>query len=232
MGLASFGQLAESELILRDALRSAEQFAGPRTQALVVTCLTVYLLHAWRWQEIIDVVDHTLEIAPDYGLRHLIEANRSTALLALGRIDEAQRAIIAVADIPEASQWAPMSVICAHAIMGHTHTPDFAAKSLASVTAEYVARRPQLTSEFLIGFAYLRHLTGDTARVSEIIDHTYSVGLLGLWSYLALGPLGANSDNAIEIYDNYTRENPLEQRLALTATHSHHLLTEELEFWK
>ena len=153
--LAFFGQLAEAGLILRDTIRSAEQFAGPRIQALVADWLTIYLLQAWRWQETIDVVDHTLEIAPDYGYRHAIEANRATALVALGRIDEAQRALITRADIPEASQWAQMSLVCAHAVMGHTHTPEVAAKSLASVTAEFVARRPQLTSDFLIGFAYL-----------------------------------------------------------------------------
>ena len=230
--LAFFGQLEESGLILRDALRSAEQLnTGPRIQALVADFLTIYLLQAWRWQETIDVVDHALEIAPDYGFRHVIEVNRATALVALGRIDEAQRAMLTHADIPEASQWAQMNLVCAHAVMGHTHTPEVAAKSLASVTAEFVARRPQHTSDFLIGFAYLRYLTGDTARVREIIDHTYSAGLTGLWSYLALAPLGATTDNAIETYDNYARENPLEQRLARTGAHSHRLLTKELEFW-
>jgi predicted ATPase len=41
---------------------------------------------------------------------------------------------------------------------GHTHTPHVAAKALASLTAEFVARRPQVASDFLMGFAYLRHL--------------------------------------------------------------------------
>ena len=230
--LALFGQLAEAEPILRDALRSAEQHSGPRLQALTATYLTIILMHGWRWQETIEVMDRALEIAPDFGNRQLHEAIRAMALLMLGRIDEAQQAINATADIGDASQWAQVKVVCAHAVIGHTHTPEVAGKSLASVTAEYVARRPQLTSDFLVGFAYVRHLTGDTVRVREIIDHTYPTGSLPLWIYLALAPLGATSDDALEIYNNYARDNPLEQRLARTAAHSHRLLTEELEFWK
>jgi hypothetical protein len=230
--LAYFGELAASAVILRDALRSAEQLAGPRVQTVAVNFLTVYLLQSWRWQETVDVVDHAIEIASDYGSRHVIEVNRATALLALDRVEDAERATITLADAPEYSQWAQMNLICAHMVMGHTHTPDIAAKSLASLTAEFVARRPQLASDFLVGFAYLRHLMGDADRVREIIDHTYSASLPGIWSYLALAPLGATSDNAIDIHDTYAREHPLDQRIALTRAHSHRLLTEELGLWK
>ena len=229
--LAYFGELAASAVILRDTLRSAEQLAGPRVQALAANMLTIYLMHSWCWQEVIDVVDHAIEIAPDYWHRHIIEVNRATALLALGRIEDAERATITVAGAPDGSQWAQMDLLCAHMVMGHTHTSDIAAKSLASVTAEFVARRPEVVSDFLVGFAYLRHLMGDADRVREIVDHTHSMGLPGIWSYLALAPLGATSDNAMEIHDTYAREHPLEQRIALTGAHSHRLLTEELETW-
>lgn len=231
MQLAYFGELAASAVILRDTLRSAEQFAGPRVQALAANALTIYLLQSWCWQEVIDVVDHAIEIAPDYCHRHAIEVNRATALLALGRIEDAERATITVSGAPDGTQWAQMNVLCAHMVMGHTHTPDIAAKSLASLTAEFVARRPEVASDFLVGFAYLRHLMGDADRVREIIDHTHSMSLPGMWSYLALAPLGATSDNAMEIHDTYARAHPLEQRIALTGSHSHRLLTEELETW-
>jgi hypothetical protein len=48
---------------------------------------------------------------------------------------------------------------------------------------------------------------------------------------LALAPLGATNENAVEIYDSYAREHSIEQRLARAASHSHQLLAEELEFW-
>lgn len=229
--LAFFGELAESGAVLRDVLSSAERIAGPRTQAMAADYLTIYLMQSWRWQETVDVADHALEIAPDYGYRYSIEVSRATALLALGRISDAEQAMSTLTAVPEAWREAHMNIICSHAVMGHTHTPAVAAKSLASKTVEFVARRPDVASDFLMGFAYLRHLVDDAARVREIIDYTYSAGLPGIWSFLALAPLGATSENAVEIYDSYAREHPIEQRLARAARHSHRLLAEELARW-
>ncbi|MGO9876774.1 MAG: hypothetical protein ACLPVY_23610 [Acidimicrobiia bacterium] len=67
--LAYFGELAESGDILRGALRSAEQLAGPRGQALAANGLTINLMQSCRWQETVDVVDRAIEIAPDFSYR-------------------------------------------------------------------------------------------------------------------------------------------------------------------
>jgi hypothetical protein len=157
--------------------------------------------------------------------------HRAWALLAAGRTDEAARAVDSFSPVPPGSQWGHLNAIFAHAVMGHTHGPEQAARSLASTMREAISRRPGIRSDVLQGFAYLAHLRGDEGRVQEITANTAPFGGGTIRNWLLLVPAGATHEDALEHLARTNDAASISRRFLLDAQHSQRLATEELERW-
>lgn len=190
-----------------------------------------WLLTAIRYEESIDVCRSALASAPEFAYRHVIESQLAWSLLAAGRTAEAMEVVDDFTPVPPGSQWGYTNSIVAHLVLAHTDGPEVAGRSLALVAREAVARRPQIGSEFLIGFAYFDYLSGDTVRARFISEHTLAVGMGGVRMAMLFAESGASGDAAIELIEAHHEEIPASELHRPSAGHGPRLLTEELERW-
>jgi predicted ATPase/class 3 adenylate cyclase len=183
-----------------------------------------------RYPEALQRFDAALRV-PNAGYQHLIEVNRAWALLALGRVAEAQAAVDSFSDVPAGSQWGHLNLAISHAVMAHATAPEDVARSFAIEAKELVARQPQVSSTLVQGFAYLAHVRGDDQRSREITSQTLPLHGEQLWNWLVLRPLGADGENFVEVRAAYEVEHPLLDRFALDAQQGRRLLDEEIARW-
>jgi predicted ATPase len=227
---ASLGDNVAGGDLYRRAQDLAESY-DPNTRASCALFLMSDHCAFLRFDECIALGHESIRAAPHYGWRHNIEAYRAWALLAAGRVDEAERAVGAFTPVPPGSQWAHVNAVIGHAVMGHTDGPDEAARSLASNMRETVSRRPGIRSDVLQGFAYLAHRRGDRQRASEIVANTQPFGVAPIFSWLVLVPAGATPDDAEDHWVRLYRDDPAVDRLLRDAEHSERLIAEELGRW-
>ena len=137
--------------------RAARELAyasfGPSEQAGANLSYMMWLNGALRFDECIELGNESLAAcATNYGWRHMIEATRAWALLAVGRVDEAAQAVESYSLVPPGSQWGHLNTIVGHAVTGHTQGAELAAHSLAATMREPVSRRPEYPLRHPRGF--------------------------------------------------------------------------------
>ena len=188
------------------------------------------LVGEWRFSELVVLCDEWIVKAPEFGFRHIFEGARAWGLLRLDRIDEATAATSSFTAVPPASQWAALNLVIRHAVLAHTDGPDEAARSMARVTSELVARRPLLCSDVLQVFAYAARLRGDEARSQEIVRSTRpSASGAPIHAWLLATSLGATSRGFLDVQDAYFEV--LTTLQTLDDRHRRRLLDEELAKW-
>ena len=215
----------------RAAQELAYSFYGANEQAGANLMVMAWLSSAFKFDECIELGNESLLAAPNYGWRHVIEAHRAWALLAVGRTDEAARSVDAFSPIPAGSQWAHWNAVVAHLIMGHTRGPEQAARSLALFMREPISRRPGIRSDVLAGFAYLAHLRGDEDRALEIAANTAAFAAGAIVTWLRLVPFGATDQDALERLARMYESDPALDLFARDTQHGQRLILEELERW-
>lgn len=204
---------------------------GAKEQAGANLLYMTWLNGALRFDECIEIGNESLAAAPNYGWRHMIEVTRAWALLAVGRVDEAARAVESYSPVPPGSQWGHVNTIVGHAVMGHTKGPEQAAHSLATTMREPISRRPSIRSDVLVGFAYLAHLRGDDDRAQEIVTNVQAFGAGPIAIWLNLVPSGATDQDALERAARWHESNPVWDRFVRDTQHSQRLILEELDRW-
>ena len=122
--------------------RLAQEQDGVNVRALGAFWLAWEDVNTFRFADAVRGFDAVMTAAPGFGYRHVIEVNRAWALLAVGRVDDAGRAVAEFSEVPAASQWEHLNLVFSHAVMAHTIGPDEAARSLAAAANVFVARRP------------------------------------------------------------------------------------------
>ena len=225
------GDLRQSRDHMEEARRLSVEWGDPLSVAACDLFIAIWLLNVFLFDESIEVSRSALATAPEFGYRHVIESGLAWSLLAAGRIDEAVEVVDAFASIPPGSQWGYNNTVVAHLVLAHTDGVEVAGRSLAHVADEAVARRPQIRSEFLIGFAYFDALSGDKERARFISEHTLAVGMNGVRSAMLFAESGASGDAAIELIEEHFQEIPAPELHSRSVVHSARLLTEELERW-
>ncbi len=175
----------------------------------------------------IDICDH----APTLGWRYWVEATRASLLLMLDRIAEAAEVVGSFSEVPPTSQWGHMMDVTRHAVMVHTDGPDVAARSLAAVARESVARRPELCVDFLQCFAYAAYFGGDHERAREMSFNTLPVGAGWIQAWLVGQLYGTTSDDSVQIRREFDAEHPWNELRAFTEEHGARLFVEELARW-
>jgi hypothetical protein len=183
-----------------------------------------------RFDECIELGNESLAAAPNYGWRHMIEASWAWALLAVGRVDEAARAVESYSPVPPGSQWGHVNTIVGHTVTGHVQGPEQAAHSLATTMREPISRRPRIRSDVLVGFAYLAHLRDDD-RAQEIVTNIQPFGAGPIAAWLLLVPSGATDQDALERLAQMHESNPVWDRFVRDTQHSQRLILEELDRW-
>ena len=106
-----------------------------------------------------------------------------------------------------------------------------AGRSLAATMREPVSRRPNIRSDVLQGFAYLRRMAGDDDRCREIVADTvpFGAGPISIW--LRLEPVGAAEADALDHLDRLVGADPALERFDRAARHSRRLIDEEFAHW-
>ena len=211
--------------------RIAREQEGSNVRALADFWLAWEDVNTLRFADAVEGFDTLMTAAPGFGYRHVIEVNRAWALLAVGRVADAGRAVAELSEVPAASQWEHLNLVFSHAVMAHTIGPHEAARSLAAAANVFVARRPTVVSFVLSGFAYIAHVRGDEERAQEINSMIVPSHGEQLWNWCVLKPLGATAENFDQVRAAYENEHPIAERFALDAQHSRRLLTEELDRW-
>ena len=209
----------------------AHEHYGANVRALADFWLALDDVTTFRYADAVQRFDALMAVAPNFGYRHVIEANRAWALLAVGRVDDAGRAVAELSEIPAASQWEHVNLVFSHAVMAQTVGTQEAARSLAAAAKALAARRPTIGSFILSGFAYIAHVRGDEQRAQEITSMTVSTHGEQLWNLLVLKPLGATPENFDQVRAAYENEHPIAERASLDAQHGRRLLNEELDRW-
>jgi predicted ATPase/class 3 adenylate cyclase len=227
---AMLGDMEGGVTLYREAQELAQDY-GPNIQAGPDLYVMSWFNSVLRFDECVELGDTCLSAAPNYGWRHVVEAWRAWALLASGRTDDACRAVDLFTTVPPGSQWAHLNAVVAHVVMGHTHGPEQAARSLASTMREAIARRPGIRSDVLQGFAYLAHLRGDQERAQELAANAQPFVAYMIFSWLKLVPFGATAQDALERWAQISKTDPLADRFVRDAQHSQRLMAEELERW-
>jgi predicted ATPase len=212
------------------ARQLAEEFRAVNVRGLMDFQLGWCDVLMLRYPEALSRFEAALKV-PNAGYRHLIEVNRAWALLALGRLSEAQAAVDEFSDVPAGSQWGHLNLAIAHAVRAHFDPAEEVAHSFALEAKELVARQPQVSSTLVQGFAYLAHVRGDEQRSREITSQTLPLHGEQLWNWLVLRPLGATGENFVEVRAAYELEHPLLERFTVDAQQGRRLLDEEIARW-
>jgi predicted ATPase len=208
----------------------ADAHCGINVRAMSRIAMLGQLVGEWRFSELVVLCDEWIVKAPEFGFRHIFEGARAWGLLRLDRIDEATAATSSFTAVPPASQWAALNLVIRHAVLAHTDGPDEAARSMARVTSELVARRPLLCSDVLQVFAYAARLRGDEARSQEIVRSTRpSASGAPIHAWLLATSLGATSRGFLDVQDAYFEV--LTTLQTLDDRHRRRLLDEELAKW-
>jgi hypothetical protein len=177
--------------------RIAHEHDGANVRALADFWLAWEDVNTFRFADAVQRFDALMTAAPNFGYRHVIEVNRAWALLAVGRVGDAGRAVAEFSEIPAASQWEHLNLVFSHAVMAHTIGPQEAARSLAAAATVFVARRPTVVSFVLSGFAYIAHVRGDEERTQEITSMTVASHGEQLWNWCASNPLAPRRRTSI-----------------------------------
>ena len=219
----------------RDSIGTASKLAderfGGNACGTTAVARSARLATMFRFREIVDVCDSCIGAAPRYGYRHIIESFRAWALLRCGRVDDAVATVAAFSPIPRGSRWEVMNLAASAAVSAHTVGPDRAARALAPVARELVARRPEMDQETLECFAYFALLRGERDRASELVDSVVTAGGLGIGHWVRFSELGMTAENAEEVMAAFHARNPLEARLAARDANRHRLVAAELARW-
>ena len=229
--LSALGDHAGARQRFEAIRRIAHEHDGANVRALGDFWLAWEDVHTFRFADAVQRFEALMTAAPNFGYRHIIEVNRAWALLAVGRVDDAERAVAEFSEVPAGSQWEHLNLVFCHAVMAHTIGPEEAARSFAAAATVFVARRPTIGSFLLSGFAYIAHVRGDEERTQEIISMTVASHGEQLWNFCALKPLGAGPENFDQVRAAYENEHPIAGRFALDAQYSRRLLNEELDRW-
>jgi predicted ATPase len=213
------------------ASRLADERFGGNACGTTAVARSARLATKFRYDEIVEVCDACIDAAPRYGYRHIIESFRAWALLRSGRIDAAAAAVAAFSPIPRGSRWEIMNLSAEAVVSAHTEGAEPAARRLAQVASELVARRPEMDQEVLECFAYFALMRGERDRANELVDSVVTAGGLGIGHWVRFSELGMNVENADQVMAEFHAANPLEARLAARDAHRARLLGEELARW-
>lgn len=217
---------------LIDAQTISDREYGPNIRALAYMANAALLSSEFRFSEMLDFCTSWIANAPNFGYRHIYEALRAWALLRLGSVGEAEAAVANFSPIPPGSEWGAFNLIVRHAVMSHIEGPEQAARSLARVGGEAVARRPHMSSDVLQGFAYIARYRGDEDRAKEISGSTApSAAGSPMAGWLRGASPGATVGAFEDVRDAYYASVSIAELRDLDAKHSRRLLTEEIERW-
>ena len=214
--------------LLEEGRRIAESF-GANVRAMTDFYWMRSCFARLRTEETVTVAADICEQAPTYGYRFLAERMRAFALVTLGRVDDADRLTRTFPEAPP-TRLAFEAVIMKHAIMVHTDGPDAAARSLAAIAREMVARRPEVIVDFLQGFGYIGYFRGDHERARDIALHTAARFGNGLSAWILNELYGATTETVDQIWHDRA---PLAvaQRVAWGVERAPLLFAEELAHW-
>ncbi len=185
----------------------------------------------FRYEDALAQFDFALAEAPDGAYRHIIEANRAWALLCLGRVEDAARAVDEFAPVPAGSQWAHLNLVFARMVLAHTDGPEVAARSLTVAARPLVARRPEVRAFVLSGFAYLAQQRGDEDRAQDLAASIVAPDGEQIWNHVVLRPLGATADTFVAAREEYEGRHPVAARAERQAATGARLLEEEFARW-
>ena len=183
-----------------------------------------------RTEEAISVAADICENAPTYGYRFSAERTRALALVTLGRIDDADHLARTFSAAPPTRIGFEADIID-HALMVHTVGPEHAARSLAAIARETVARRPEAMIDFLEGFGYIEYFLGRHEIAREIALHTSAVVGMGLSEWLVNELHGATTVTVHQIWRDVAAEHPVARRFAFALERAPLLFAEEIARW-
>jgi hypothetical protein len=201
-------------------------------QAFAAMFSLIRLVNLMLDEEAVVLANKVIVQTPQFGWLHVVEALRAWALLRTGKVDEAAKAVATFSPIPSGSQWGHMNLLIEHAVSGHVNGPDAAGRSLALIAEDLVSRVPQICSDIVAGFAYLRHLAGEEARVEELVTQVAPFAAAVFCQALVADAHGIRPDQYPEFLSAYNEEHPIVERYIIAATEGPRLLAEELERWR
>jgi predicted ATPase/class 3 adenylate cyclase len=223
------GNHDDAQRVLAEARTLAQSF-GVNVQALAEMSWMESCLERGRIEEALAVAVDIGERAPTFAFGYWVEAMRASLLVVLDRVSEADGVVRSFGEVPPTSQWAHMTDIVRHAVMVHAEGPQAAARSLAAVAREAVARRPELFVDFLQGFAYAAYFLTEYDRAREIAFNTLPLGAGWMQTWI-IGQLYGATTDVEQIRRDFDAEHPWSDLHAFTAQHGRRLFTEELARW-
>ena len=221
----------------RDLYLSARELAvskfGPNVRALADLFWITWLVSYFEYDEAIALSEQCLQSSFNFGFLHVVEGQRVMALLLKGDIDAASTAVDSFTTVPVGSQWAHLNTLLSFMVRGHTEGTVLAGSSLASIISEVVSRRPQITSDVLVAFSYLRLLHGDQERADEIMQNDYPFALGAVETAMRLRDrrIGGSAEALVAVSQIY-KDDPILAKMQRARSNTHRLLIEELTHWK
>jgi hypothetical protein len=99
---------------------------------------------------------------------------------------------------------------------------------------EITSRRPQITGDVLVGYAYLAHLRGEEERCTEILDNCFPFAVSHIYGALSLQAynlVDQDPETVFATYRSVYTDDPAAARMARAAANSPRILAEEFARW-
>jgi hypothetical protein len=212
----------------------AYEHFGPNTRAQADLFWVSWLITMYQYDQAIDLSSICLRDGQDYGFIHVIESYRAMAFLLKGSVEEAWDTVARFSEVPQGSQWAHLRSLVTNSVLGHIDGPDEAARALTADMREITSRRPQITGDVLVGYAYLAHLRGEEERCTEILDNCFPFAVSHIHGVLSLEPynlVDQDQETVLAAYRSVYTDDPAVTRMARAAANGPRILAEELARW-
>ena len=232
--LAVLGDPDAQFKLWQEAHDLAYEHFGPNTRAQADLFWVSWLINIFQYDKAIELSTICLRNAQDYGFIHVIEAFRAMAFLLRGSIEEAWDTVARFSEVPQGSQWAHLRSVITNTVLGHIDGPDEAARALTREMREITSRRPQITGDVLVGYAYLAHLRGEEKRSTEILDNCFPFAIYGIHNALNLRAYNLqeqDQETVLEAIRSVATDDPAVARMARATANSPRILAEELARW-
>lgn len=165
---------------------------------------------------------------PGHAVGHLVDDYAAFAHLSLGRPDEARAALEVSRRPSPVSPYGHLRPIAQVLTRVDRIGPEAAARELALVAPEPIARQPFTTGDWLIAFAWLACERGELDRAAELVRDTkhHSLAWCDVWRRALRWP-GDGRDS----FQKWSAENPWSELIPRALSAHPRLIREELTRW-
>jgi predicted ATPase/class 3 adenylate cyclase len=232
--VAVLGDIDAQFTLWQEAHHLAYEHFGPNARAQADLFWVSWHTSVFQYDKAIELSAICLRNGQDYGFIHVIEAYRAMAFLLKGSIEEARNTVARFSEVPQGSQWAHLHSLMTNTVLGHIDGPDEAARALTREMREITSRRPQITGDVLVAYAYLAHLRGEEERCAELLDNCIPFAIYAIHSALnlrAYNLLDQDQKTVLNTLRSVWTDDPAVARMARAAANSPRILAEELARW-